>query len=317
MGMRNLLGNLQLNFSSNRRVLGSVAALFTGNFTAAVLGALGSLLAARFIGPAETGLFRSFTIPIMYLTFLHLGTFDGLSRQIPYYIGKGMQRESERLALAGGAWNLTISSIVTGWFLFLAAQALVHRQYDRSLGWFSQAVFCWSVYYGGYLSATYRSVHRFVSVARIQTLQMSVSFLLVFLLPWLQFPGLCLRYATPAALAVWLYHRSRPFNKAYRIDIFALKDLVRVGLPFCFWGSLETSLWVATESALLLYLAGESTLGLFAVAVAVREGLSVLPLAIHQVLIPRLVESLARHNSMRRIAAKTMLATAAATASSV
>ena len=74
----------------NRQSLQSVAALCASSVTAAVLGSVGGLLAARFLGPEEIGLFRSYTIPLMYLTFLHLGTFDGLSRQIPYFVGKGM-----------------------------------------------------------------------------------------------------------------------------------------------------------------------------------------------------------------------------------
>jgi O-antigen/teichoic acid export membrane protein len=144
-------------------------------------------------------------------------------------------------------------------------------------------------------------------MARIQVVQNVVSLAIVFTLPLLKFYGLCARSAIPSALGVWLYHRKRPLRIACRFDARALKDVIKVGLPFSLWGSLDTSLWVATESALILYFAGTRALGLFAVAVAIREVLVVLPQAVHQVLAPRLVESFAREGNSRKTNSKTML----------
>jgi O-antigen/teichoic acid export membrane protein len=311
---RSFVTALRFGFSRNNRNVRSVIALGSGNIIAFVLGTIGSLLAARFLGPAETGLYRFYTIPLTYLTFLHLGTFDGLSRQIPYFAGKGMQREVERLASAGGAWNLCLSVTLSTAFVLCSLYSLWRHDLFGTFGWLSQALFCWGVFYGGYLNTMCRMIHQFTLVARNQVVQMLSNFAIVFTLPVLQFYGLCARSAIPAVISTWMYHRDRPMQVSYRFDIKAIRDLVRIGLPFSFWGNLESSLWLATESALVLYFGGKAVLGLFVVAVALREGLSVLPLAVHQVLAPHFIESFARDGNLSKIKARTMLLSVGVTA---
>ena len=294
------------HLSRYRHSLNSVFALASGNFLSALLGALGGLLVARYLGPDETGLFRVFTIPMMYLTFLHLGTFDGLHRQIPFYIGRDRVDEVERVAAASGAWNMLVACLVSAGFLACAAHGFIRHDTPACFGWLTQAIVCWGVFYTGYLGATYRTVSHFVAVAKIQVIQTVTAFLLVFTLPILDFYGLCLRAALPSLLAVYLYHRSRPLRMSLKLDLTALKGVVAMGLPFCFWGTLETSLWMALENTLLLKMAGVKELGLFSVVVVLREGLAVVTRAVHQVLAPRMVEQYARDESLRRVTRKSV-----------
>ncbi len=304
LNIKSFINGVRAKIVNNRQTLRSVVALFSSNMTSSLLGAVGGLLVARFLGPAETGLFRSFTIPLTYLTFLHLGTFDGLWRQIPFYVGKEMPDKVDELASAAGAWNLYISIVVTSGFILCAAYSLWRQDFYGVMGWLSQALSCWSVFYGGYLGATYRTLHQFVALARIQMAQAILNFGMVFLLPYLKFYGLCARSVVPAILGVWLCERNRPLKVSYRFDTKALGEVVRIGLPFSFWGSLYTSIWIATESALMLSFGGVTALGLFTVAVAMREGMNVLPMAVYQVLTPRVVSSFARDGSVRKANAR-------------
>ncbi len=317
MGVRTFLDHQKARLSHNRQILGSVAALFGGNITASLLGALGGLLVARYLGPEVTGRFRIFTIPLLYLTFLHLGTFDGLWRQIPFYLGKQMPGKVESQAAAAGAWNRLVSGLVSVAFLVCALVAFARRDYYGTAGWLSQVLCCWSVFYGGYLSATYRTIHQFVAMARIQLVQAVLNFGLVFTIPVLGFFGLCIRAAVPAIVSVGLYHRNRPLKIRLRTDWQELMEVVRVGLPFSLWGSLYTSIWTATESALMFSLGGLTGLGLFAVAVVIRDGMNVLPLSVYQVMTPRVVEAYAREGSVRSANARSLLVTAGLTATMV
>ena len=264
-----------------------------------MLTAIGGLLVARFLGPEETGSFRAFTIPLTYLIFLHLGTWDGLWRQIPYYIGKEMPERVEALASSAGAFNLFVSVGVSFGFICCAVYSLVHYDFYGVFGWLSQAFFCWGVFYGGYLTSTYRTLNHFVTLARIQVVQAVLTFGMVFILPFLKFYGLCARAAFPSFLAVWFFHRQRPLKVSYRFDTKALRELIKIGLPFSFWGNLETSIWIATESALVLSLSGVSALGLFSVAAVIRGAANALPMSTLQVLMPRVVTNLARDGSVR------------------
>lgn len=307
---RPLLGRLGDRLTRNRQVLGSVAAVFGGNISSSILGAVGGLLVARFVGPEVTGHFRVYTIPLTYLTFLHLGTFDGLWRQIPYFTAKNRPDRVEALASAAGAWNALLSALVSTGFLACAGVALARHDLFGTAGWLSQAVCCWTVFFGGYLSATYRTIHQFVSLARIQFTQALMNFALVFTVPVFGFFGLALRAAAPAAAGVTLFHRNRPLKIRLRLDWKALKEVIGVGLPFSLWGSLYTSVWAATESSLMLALGGMRGLGLFAVASVMREGMNVLPMSVYHVLTPRVVEAYAREESVRRANARSLYVTA-------
>jgi O-antigen/teichoic acid export membrane protein len=310
---KNMFINILDRLTKNREIIKSIAALLSSNILSSVLTAISGLLVAYFLWPREVGLFRAFTIPLTYLMFLGLGTTDGLWRQIPYYVGKGMPERVNELASAAGAFMLLLSFTVSFGFLCCAVYSLVRHDIYGVFGWLSQAIVCWGVFYGSYLTSTYRTLNHFVTMARIEIAQTILNFGMVFLLPLLRFYGLCARMAVPAVLGLWLFHRERPLRVKYRLDIKALREVIKIGLPFSIWGSLYTSAWFATESALILSLDGVVALGLFSVAYAVRSALNSLPMVIWQVLTPRVVTSFAREGSIRKANARIIWVTAVLT----
>jgi len=300
------ISTLHTRIIRTRQTIRSVIALVSSNIASSLLAAIGGLLVARFLGPEVTGPFRAFTIPLTYLMFLGLGTTDGLWRQIPYYVGKKMPERVDALASAAGAFMLFMSVVVSFGFVCCATYSLIHRDLYGVFGWLSQAFLCWEVFYGSYLTSTYRTLNHFVTLARIQVTETVLTFGMVFLLPFLKFYGLCTRAAIPSLLALWLFHRNRPLKVSYRFDAKALRELFKIGLPFSFWGSLYTSAWVATESTLILSLSGVAALGLFSVAYAMRSAMNSLPIAVWQVLTPRVVTNLARDESVRKANSRIM-----------
>lgn len=310
---RRTIINVLTRISRNRQTVRSVTALFSTNIVSTVLTAIGGLLVARFLWPEETGSFRAYTIPLTYLIFLHLGTWDGLWRQIPYYVGKEMPEKVDAFASAAGAFNLLVSVVVSFGFVCCAAYSLIHHDLYGVFGWLSQALFSWGIFYGNYLTSTYRTLHHFVTLSRIQMTQSVLNFGMVFLLPFLRFYGLCARAAFPSFLAVWFYHRNRPLKVRYRFNVKALSELLKIGLPFSFWGNLYTSVWTATEGALVLSLSGVSALGLFSIAAVMRGAVNSLPDSIWQVLSPRVVTAFARDGSVRNANARIVWVTAGLT----
>jgi O-antigen/teichoic acid export membrane protein len=298
--LKNLIISLRAKISRNRQFIKSVAALLSSNILSSVLTAVSGFLVARFMWPGEVGAFRAFTIPLTYLMFLNLGTNDGLWRQIPYYVGKKMPERVNALASSAGAFNLLLSAVVSFGFICCATYSLVRHDLYGVFGWLSQAIVCWGIFYGSYLTSTYRTLNHFVTLARIEIAQTILTFGMVFLLPFLRFYGLCARVAFPAMLGLWLFHRERPLRVKYRLDIKALREVIKIGLPFGIWGALYTTGWFATESALILALDGVVALGLFSVAYAVRSALDSLPVAIWKVITPRVVTSFAQEGSIRK-----------------
>jgi hypothetical protein len=154
-------------------------------------------------------------------------------------------------------------------------------------------------------------MHKFVDLAKIQVAETILTFFMVFLLPFLRFYGLASRVALPAILGIFLYQRNRPLKLKYRFDRQALTELIRIGFPYSFWGSLYTSVWVATESALVLSLGGVGALGLFSVAVTIRNAMNTLPIAVWEVLLPRVVTNFAREEGVSKMNPKIIWITAA------
>lgn len=311
--LKNRIVDIRTRITKSRQTIRSIIALLGSNISSSVLTAVGGLLVARFIGPEVNGSFRAYTIPLTYLIFLHLGTWDALWRQIPYYVGKEMPEQVDALASAAGAFNLFVSAVVSFGFICCAAYSLAHHDLHGFLGWLSQVFCCWGLFYGGFLTSTYRTLHHFVTLARIQMVQTILTFGAVFLLPFLGFYGLCVRAALPASIAVCLYQRNRPLKVTYRFDTKALKELIKIGLPFSIWGNLYTSVWAATEGALVLSLGGTVALGLFSVATVMAGAINALPMAIWQVLLPRVVTSYSRDGSVSNANSRIMWVTAGLT----
>ncbi|HUV58665.1 MAG TPA: hypothetical protein VMW09_00965 [Desulfatiglandales bacterium] len=307
--LKNKIIDISKRLSKSRQTIRSVSALLGSNITSSVLGAVGGLMVARFLGPEVTGLFRAYTISLTYLIFLHLGTWDGLWRQIPYFVGKENQEMVDEIASTAGAFNFILSGFVTVGFICCAAYSYANHNIYGVFGWLSQAVCCWGIFYGGYLTSTYRTLNHFVTLARINVSQAVLIFGMVFLLPFIGFYGLCARAALPWISTLWLLHRFRPLRVRYRFKPKVLWDLIKIGLPFSFWGNLYTSAWLATESALVLTLSGVTALGLFFVAVVMRNAVNSFPMAIWQVLTPRVVTSFARDGSVRNANARVIWVT--------
>lgn len=281
-------------FKKQQIIIKSIFALFVGNSGVSILGAIGGLLVARFIGPEVNGQFRIYTIPMMYLAFLQLGTFQGIQREIPYYTGLGHRDYVNKVASVAGAWSICVAALISSAFLGCSIFELFHHNVVAAAGWLSQAFFCWTVYYGGYLSNTFRTANNFVIVARIEFLQALLFFVLVFAVPFMQIYGLFLRASIPSIICLLIYHRYRPLPVPLKFDFFIFKDILKIGLPLCFWQSINTSLWLAAETTLMLYLGGVKALGLFSVAIVCRVSVSALPQAIFQVLKPRIAEAYGR-----------------------
>ncbi len=112
------------SFSAIRqsKTIHTIAVFATGNMVAMLLGVVGSLVQARYVVPEDMGVLRTFGIIMGYLTFLHLGVFDGLQREIPLQLGRGNQAKAERAASACLAWITFISLANSALFLALAVE---------------------------------------------------------------------------------------------------------------------------------------------------------------------------------------------------
>jgi O-antigen/teichoic acid export membrane protein len=283
-----------LSAISQSRTVRTIAVFTTGNTVAMLLGVVGSLVQARYVSPEDMGVFRTFGIFAGYLTFLHLGVFDGLQREIPLQLGRGNHAKAEQAASACLAWIAFISLACAALFLGLALRAAYYREWMQFWGWLAYAPTIVATFYGGYLGTTFRSGQQFISLSKSSVIQALAGTLVLPLLPVMGYYGACLRTAVTTVTSLFFLHRWRPLKVRPRLEWRSFREVVRIGLPLSGIGYIYTSLWVSLEGTFVLEWFGIKMLGLYSMAVFVRTVVAQLAQNMNQVMNVRIYEQYGR-----------------------
>lgn len=286
--------------------------LASGNVVSLVLRMVGGILQARFVPPATLGLFNGIGLVLGYAPFLHLGIADGLNRELPYHVGKGDRQRVEELAAAAQAWALLVGGTLCLALLGVAGWQLAHGEPWKAAGWFTNAILAVSLFFNnGYLQMTYRSSHDFARLALVGVVESSAGLMLLVLVALLNFYGLCLRALITAAVSTAFLFYWRPVRVGPKWNIQHLKHLLIIGAPILGVGILY-SWWGVINSTLVLRFAGTEGMGLYSMVLVASAALEVIPLAVSQVVYPRMAERHGRGDSVHelvRIARKPILMT--------
>lgn len=282
--------------------VGRLAATFAAsNLFATVLRLAGGLLSSRAVEPQVLGLFNGIVLVCNYAPFLQLGVLNGLNRELPYSIGKGDWAEARRLASAAQAWALLVGAVVA---LGMIGVGIFHGLMgDRGLmsGWVTLSVSGFMAIFGAlFLQALYRTQSEFVRLARYNVIMASIALLLVALVWWWGFLGLCLRALAIAACSLWFLWRWRPLQVPTQWSASSLRRLATTGAPIFAVGQLYTW-WATLDATLVLAWAGTRGLGLYALAQLVTTTLRLVPDALGQVVYPHMAQEYGRGQGARAL----------------
>jgi O-antigen/teichoic acid export membrane protein len=265
----------------------SAGILATANLTSIVLRLLGGIIVARFIVPEELGTFNGILLVVVYAGFLQAGVINGLNRELPYFIGKGDRPRAEGLAACSMAWALSCSGIAGAAALGWAAWQAVQGDWKMAWGWVVVTIALAGAFPRQYLESTMRSGAEFVRLGIAHLLGGIVGFALLVLVWKLGFFGLGLRLMVVTVLEIGILWRWRVLRVWPRFSKQELWHLLKIGLPI-FVVSYTYSAWRSLDSALIVNSLGRAQLGLYQIAVlTVSAGISV-PLALGQVVYPRM-----------------------------
>jgi O-antigen/teichoic acid export membrane protein len=292
-------------------------ALATGNVLSSVLRTVGGVLQARFVTVPMMGLFCTLNLVLEYGLMAQLGVFNGLNRELPYFSGKGDHRRINELAATAQAWGIVVSSLVALGMLPLAVWYAVCGDMWRTVGWTFNVLFTFFCFYSSqpisYLQVTYRTGHDFAHLAFVGVVQNALGLVLVLLVVWFNFYGMCLRSLITAAVAAYLLHHWRPVRVGPKWNTAHLKHLMIIGLPIYGVGLLYYWWTLLLSKTLVVAYLGESGLGLYYVVITAVGMIELLPAAVSQVVYPRMAEHYGRTGTLRaivRMAVKPILLTA-------
>ncbi len=289
-----------------------VSALAGGNVVSSVLRMAGGLLQARYAAPDVLGLFNGIGLVQGYTRFLQLGILNGLSRELPYYYGKGDHQRVKALASVALAWALVLGTTVTLALCGVAGWCFMRGEGWLAAAWLANAVLAFQFFYGTtYLQSTYRTAHDFARLSVVNVIQNAVALGLVALVALMNFYGLCLRAILTAVVAGVLLYAWRPIRVFPSWNWRDWLHLLIIGLPIFIVGEL-TQFWTTLEGTFVFEILGRRDMGFYAMVVVAGTTLEMLPLAVSQVIYPRMAEQYGRTHELGgvlRMALKPMLAT--------
>jgi O-antigen/teichoic acid export membrane protein len=279
-----------------------VAALAGGNLLSNFLRLVGGLLQNRYIGPEVLGTFNGIGLALNFTRFLQFGVFNGLTRELPYHIGRGDQPRVRELAAAAQAWAIVLGIVVGVPFMAIAGWHAISGNYTLAAGWLSNGVVGFLFFYATmYLPATYRTSHDFARLSSVNVLQNAVALLLVGgVLLW-GFYGLCLRAALPLLVGVWMLRRWQPIRVAPHWNLSQLRHMLTVGFPIFAVGELGVALWLLIDQSLVKEFLGDRGLGLYSTVLVAGGSMELLPQAVSQVIYPRMAEQYGRTHDLASI----------------
>jgi O-antigen/teichoic acid export membrane protein len=277
----------------------SITGLAGGNLLGTILGVVGSLVQARFVTPGDLGYFKGFSIYTGYAFFLHMGMFEALQRYYPYYIGRGEKDRAVHTAEICQAWHVTVSLIVGGAFGVLAIGSLLQGNWRAALGWLVQVIAITSFIYGGFLSATYRSGHDFIAVAKGSVLSNTLNLftLPVFLVqPYI---ALALRSGFGSLINLVYLHIHRPLHLRWHFSLRETFGLIKEGIPIFAASYAGGTLWSTVETTLILHFLGEHSLGYWSLSFTFLDAANKFAQATTAVYIPRITEEYGRSGNAK------------------
>jgi O-antigen/teichoic acid export membrane protein len=279
----------------------AVAYLTGGNLFSTLLLVAGGLLIGRLVEPATLGRFNGISLALAYASLLGLGVTSGLSRELPYFIGKGDRARAEQLAATAQAWTLIVGSLLSLALLVVGIWFFVHGDWWGAAGWLTNGILAVQIFYSDYLQMTYRTTHDFGRFALIKVVQQTALVGLILLVVPLDFYGLCLRVLVSGALALGLLHRWRPIRRGPSWKTVNWTHLLKIGLPmFIVWKVFDY--WAVINQTLVLKLGGTHSLGLFAMVIMAAGAIQAIPQAAGQVLFPRMTERFGTGQTLTEVA---------------
>jgi O-antigen/teichoic acid export membrane protein len=268
------------------------------SITLSVAQLISGIVIVHFISPHDVGLWTSVCLALAYSFFLLAGVQNGLSRELPYYIGAGKDGMARRLAST--TLFYTTGSCVLILLGGLASVAfLIWKHSDPKLTYAVAAITILIIFkfYQNYLFITFRSKNSFMDLARVQMWQGALMIVALPLL-FLGFGGLLLRFVIVGGLCLYLMHRVRPIivSPIWKADSFLL--LLKTGIPIFATDYIFNCAGTLDKVALLKF-GGVEQVGFYALAGSASAAFAIIPQSIGHYVYPRMSHHYGRTNNPR------------------
>lgn len=245
-----------------------------------------SLAVARWVGPAQFGVWNALNLFLLYGVLITLGVPNGMNRDVPLLTGKGDLISAQRISSISFWFVLFLSSGFGVFVTLVALTDLLPEEYRWPLFWTGLLFFAHQMYQ--YFQICLKCNIRF----HLMSLQQSIY---AVLLPAVVLPlvrmwnvsGFILAQAIMAMILGLFIARIISF----KIDLVwrwgDVISLIKIGFPIMAVGLLY-SLLTSVDGWVVLTFLGVESLGHYSLAILCRGVLSLFPAVIAQQMYPRM-----------------------------
>ena len=281
------------------RFLGNVAALLTANVYSQCVAVFSGIMIARWIAPADYGVWVALNILPAYVSWVQFGTSNGLGRELPVKIGECDENGAQDLVGTAVGFN-AVAGLVGAALIPIVAVVLnpiVHGPTWRS-GLVVIAATSSLNTFGAVLFMIARSYRYFSKTAVLTGIQASLNLLGLLLIRSHGIYGLFARALIVNVFLIGGYIViTRKHLTAVRLRLSALRSLLRVGIPLFVAGYLAQLTSVADRTLVSRFLSPEA-LGAYGLATFLFSAVTGLGSNVTIVTFPELAELFGRYGTV-------------------
>jgi O-antigen/teichoic acid export membrane protein len=276
---------------------------------------LAAFVVLRYVPPDKMGVWRTLLLFQTYSNVVTLGIPNGLSRELPFFLGRGNRPQTERLAATAQFYILLISGIGSVVLIMTVAVAPgLSSQWTLAL--LAMSALWFSRLYRSYLSVTFRAEAEFRRLTVCNIIEFVLNLGSLVLVAVGGYTGMVARYALLSVMMAVLLHFIRPIHVRPRFVRRDFSILLKTGIPQYF-GSYLIAASLAFEQTILARRGGTELVGLYAPAAAITTVMMAVHASIVSYINPRIVFKLGQTNDPRAVFRGTRIATYVITAISL
>ncbi len=278
----------------------NTALLYTGSSVlVSACTMIAGICMVRWIAPADIGLWQSVRLAVTYSMFALAGVNNGLSRELPFFMGKSDERTSR--LLAGTTLMYVLGACVVVLLGGVGSLFMFRDRGEKVL--FAIAAVTASIiftFYTYYLIVTFRSSKSFADLSKVKLAEGCVGLASIVLLFYFGYNGMLLRVLLIALVVVGLMHLWRPIRVSPAWDAGSFWLLLKTGAPIFALDYLANSA-ATCDRLVLLKLGGVQDVGYYSMALLAREAVTIVPSALSEYIYPRMSFSYGQDGDPRRL----------------
>lgn len=285
----------QLNITKMKKIIKDTVIFAGANTISFVISALGGFLVAKILEPEGYGGFSAYKLFISYLINLHMGIFQGLQREIPFY--RELQKEDKLKSLLNTTFSFTfLISLLS--IIILLLSSITSSEFFRKSFFITLPLIPFYFLKEFYRFAM-KGLEKFKELSFLNIFD-SINFIVfvIFFSIYFKAEGAVLGFGiSHFILFFFAYFFTRIIFFNFKIKFEDLKSLFQVGFPIFFIGVLNIFLF-SIDRVFILGIYGRREFGIYAMAMNFLNLIFQVPIAVATIFLPFLTRKKAKEGSL-------------------